>query len=142
MPLTTRITLLKVAAAGLLIIPGLIMILGPESPLIFLVNAFLDFAHQPMDGLQRVDSGAALLQNAILGGILVGFGMMIWLVTERVYRNDPQTGREVILIPLLCWFLTDSAGSIIAGGWFNAVINIAILTTFLVPLLWPQPTSS
>lgn len=137
MGLNARITALKVAAFALLIGPGLIMIAGPNSPSIVLVEAFLDLAYQPLDGSQKVVDGASFILNAILGGVLIGFGVMIWMTAERVYRQDPALGRSLILIPLLSWFVCDSAGSIIAGAWFNAVINIAILATFLVPLLLP-----
>ncbi len=135
MKLSTRIIWLKAAAAALLIGPGLIMVTGPISPLMSGVNVFLDFAYQPFDGMQQVTEGAAWLLNAILGGILVGFGVMIWMIAERVYRHDMPLGRSLILVPLVCWFICDSAGSILAGAWFNAVINVAIIVLFLVPLL-------
>ena len=135
MTIDTRILILKAAAALLLIGPGLIMITAPVSPLAGLVDAFLDLAHQPLDGGQDVTTEAARLLNAILGGVLIGFGVMIWLVAEKVYRQDTALGKSLILIPLLCWFFTDSAGSVLAGAWFNAVINTAIIVTFLIPLL-------
>ena len=47
MTLNMRILLIKAAAAGLLIIPGLIMVTGPVTPFMGLVNGFLDLAHQP-----------------------------------------------------------------------------------------------
>lgn len=141
MNLNTRIVMLKAAAAALLIGPGLIMVTAPISPLAGLVDAFLDLAHQPIDGGQQVVGDAARLLNAILGGVLVGFGVMIWLVSERVYRGDPSLGRLLILIPLLCWFTTDSLGSILAGAWFNAVINVAIIATFLVAVVGSPATS-
>lgn len=138
MGLNARITTLKVAAFALLIGPGLIMITGPISPLMSWVEAFLDLAYQPLNGLEKVNENAALLLNAILGGVLAGFGVMIWLVADRVYRQDQALGRSLILIPLCCWFLCDSLGSILAGAWFNAVINIAILAAFLLPLILPS----
>lgn len=141
MNLNTRIVILKAAAAALLIGPGLIMVTAPISPLAGMVDAFLDLAHQPVDGGQQVSDDAGRLLNAILGGVLVGFGAMIWLVSERVYRSDPSLGRSLIMIPLLCWFATDSLGSILAGAWFNAVINAAIILTFLAALIGSPATS-
>lgn len=111
------------------------MVTGPVTPFMGLLNGFLDLAHQPVDGGQVVADDAARLLTAILGGILVGFGVMIWLIAERVLRTDPALGRGLILVPLLCWFVTDSLGSILAGAWFNAIINVAILVSFLIPLL-------
>lgn len=142
MGLSTRIFILKAAAFGLLIGPGLLMMIGPVTPTMSLVDAFLDLAYQPFDGAQKVSGGAALLLNAILGGVLIGFGVMIWVVADRVYRHDQALGRSLILIPLVSWFVCDSIGSILAGAWFNAVLNGMILVTFVTPLIWPLKTAS
>lgn len=115
------------------------MVLAPVTPHLFLVEAFLDLAFQPLDGGQEITQTSGLLLNAILGGILVGFGAMIWVVAERVYRVDAGLGRALILTPLLAWFTTDTLGSVLAGAWFNGVLNAGIFGTFLVPLLWPSP---
>lgn len=141
MTLNTRITAIKIAAAALLIGPGIIMVTGPITPLSGLVDAFLDFAHQPIDGAQKVTNDGAHLLNAILGGVLAGFGVMVWVVAERVYRNDQPLGQSLILIPLFTWFVCDSTGSILAGAWFNAIINIAIIAAFVAPFYWPSKTT-
>ena len=138
MTLSARILFLKIAAGALLIGPGLLMILAPVTPTLGLVERFLDLAHQPLDGAQAIAGDAAFLLNAILGGVLVGFGLMIWLAAERVYRNDPALGRSLILIPLFGWFISDSLGSVIAGAWFNTVLNTAILAIFIAPLAAPS----
>ena len=135
MTISTRVLLLKVLAFALLIGPGLMMILGFKGPFMPAVNAFLDFAHQPYDGQTQVSGEAGFLLNAILGGILIGFGTMIWMVSEYVFRGNPGLGRKIILTALLAWFVTDSLGSVLAGAWFNAIINLVILVSFLVPLL-------
>ncbi len=138
MPIESRVRLIKISAFLLLIGPGLMMITGPDGPFLQSINAFLDFAHQPYDGGQQITGDAGFLLTAILGGVLVGFGVMIWQVTDVVYSADPAMGRRIILISLLCWFLCDSLGSLLAGAWFNAVINTVILALFLFPLLAGQ----
>lgn len=137
MTLTTRIAVLKFVAAALLLVPGAIMIIALVSPLMSWIDAFLDLAHQPLDGGQKITDDAARLLNAILGGVLAGFGVMTWLVADRVYRNDEDLGRSLIVIPLMSWFLVDGAGSVLAGAWFNAVLNTGFLMMFLAPLFWP-----
>lgn len=132
-----RIIWIKIATAALLIIPGLIMITAPVSPFSAAVDAFLDLAYQPFNGEEVVSTTAALLLNAILGGVLVGFGIMIWMVADRVYRQDMALGRTLMMIPILSWFVCDSAGSILAGAWFNAILNVGILLSLITPLLWP-----
>ena len=136
--MNTRIALIKVAAFAMLIGPGLIMIIGPITPFMSWVNAFLDLAYQPFDHAQKVTESTALLLNAILGGVLIGFGVMIWMVAEHVYRDNQALGRKIIIISILSWFITDCAGSIIAGAWFNAIINTVLLLTLIAPLFWPS----
>lgn len=136
MTLDKRILALKVLAVLLLIGPGLLMVTAPVTGLGSWVEAFLDLAHQPWDGGQSIAEGGAPLLNAILGGILVGFGVMIWQVAGKLLQVNEPLGRSIILTALLCWFVTDSLGSVLAGAWFNAVINLAILISLLIPLLW------
>lgn len=134
MSISARITLLKGLAFLLLIGPGLMMISAPITGLGFLTEMFLDLAHQPYEGAQPITGKSAHLMNAILGGILVGFGVMIWVVAENVLRKDFTLGRKLIFIPLICWFITDSLGSVLAGAWFNAVLNTGIFVSFILAL--------
>ncbi len=136
MTIETRVQALKILAFALLIGPGLIMVAGLGFPVLFLVEAFLDLAHLPIDGGQPIDSDAARLLNAILGGILVGFGTIIWRVAGKVFLTDPSLGASILVPAMLAWFVTDSAGSILAGAWFNAVLNALILVALLFPILW------
>ena len=136
MSLPARIAMLKVLAALLLIGPGLLMVTAPATGLGFLTERFLDAAFQPYTGSQPITGRSAALLNAILGGILVGFGAMIWVVAGAVMAADEALGRRLIAVPLACWFVTDSLGSILAGAWMNAVFNAAILSSFAAALFW------
>ncbi len=138
MSIDARVTWLTVSAFLLLIGPGLIMVAGLAFPVLFLVESFLDLAHQPIDSGQPIDTDAARLLNAILGGILVGFGTLIWRVADKVLRNDFVLGQSILLPALIGWFICDSLGSILAGAWFNAVLNAVIVAVLLVPLLWKR----
>jgi len=134
----TRILWLKILAVVLLIGPGVLMVTAPVTGLRFLTERFLDLAHQPYEGAQPITGKSAHLLNAILGGILVGFGTMIWVVSDKVLRQDYSTGRRLIMVPLMCWYIADSLGSILAGAWFNAVINAGIFASFALILFWRQ----
>ena len=138
MTISARIIFLKILAVLLLIGPGLIMVTAPVTALGGFTEMFLDLAHQPYEGEQPITGKSAHLLNAILGGILVGFGVMIWVVAEHVLRKDFVIGRRLIFTPLICWFITDSLGSVFAGAWFNAVLNAGILGSFLAALFWRQ----
>jgi len=136
MTISTRIICLKLLVVLLLIAPGLVMISAPVTGLEGVVEIFLDFAYQPYDSGQPITGKSAHLLNAILGGVLTGFGVMIWQVAEHVMRKDFALARRLIFIPLLCWFAADSLGSFLAGAWFNAVINSMILALFVIALFW------
>lgn len=135
----TRIIALKTAVAALMIGPGLIMVAGLGTPLLWVTELFLDLAILPLDGANRIDTTTARLLDAILGGVLVGFGLLIWQVAGRVYATDPALGRSLIVPAIAAWFVVDSTGSVLAGAPFNAVLNLGILALLLGPLLWPAP---
>ena len=138
MSISARIIFLKILGVLLLIGPGLLMVSAPVTRLGGLTEMFLDLAHQPYEGAQPITGKSAHLLNAILGGILVGFGTMIWVVAEHVLREDFALGRRLIFIPLICWFITDSLGSVWGGAWFNAVLNAGIFGLFAVALFWRE----
>jgi len=142
MSISARITFLKILAFLLLIGPGLLMVTAPVTGLGSLTEMFLDLAHQPYEGAQPITGKSAHLMNAILGGILVGFGTMIWVVSEHVLRKDFALGRKLILMPLICWFVTDSLGSVLTGAWFNAVLNTGIFGAFLIALFLGRAASA
>ena len=141
MSISKRIICLKILVFALLIGPGLLMITAPATGLGSLTEMFLDLAHQPYEGSQPITGKSAHLLNAILGGILVGFGVMIWVVAEHVLRKDFALGQRLIFIPLMCWFITDSLGSILSGAWFNGVLNAGIFGAFVTALCLGKPSA-
>ncbi len=74
------------------------------------------------------------LANAILGGVMVGWGVTAWLLVDRFLGLAPRDVKRVLLTGLGAWFIVDSSGSIASGGWLNAVLNIGFLAMFLLPL--------
>jgi len=88
----------------------------------------------------RVGDGVAELTNtnhladAILGGVMAGWAVMIWLLADRFLARAPTETKSIITISMLVWFPIDSIGSIASGAWLNAISNVAFLLMFLVPL--------
>ena len=113
---------------------GLIMFLSLLPGLQQFFGHFLDFLHLPVDGTQGFSSDSELLLGAIGGGVITGLGVICWQVTTHVFTKDPQTGSRILKHGILSWFIIDSAGSILAGAWFNAVLNIGFLILFMAPL--------
>ncbi len=123
---------ISVVAFGLLAL--LATIAATAGPMLFLV----DLIFWPIDGTQSMASAETRLITGIAGGLMVGFGELLWLISTRVYAKDAGLGRRLILPGILGWFLVDSLGSILAGATLNAVFNTGFLAVFLIPLLWPK----
>ena len=143
MTLTTRITVLKYASIGLIGF-GLLNFLSLFAFLQPVMGFFLDLAFwSPIGTDHQLGSEAGKLWIAISGGLLAGWGATLYLLTTQVYARDPSLGSRIILTGVAFWFVIDSAGSIVAGAPFNAVLNFAFLLMFEIPLLWPKgkPTS-
>lgn len=135
---TTATSVLKFASLfsafiGLLMVASL---LGGQPAMAL----FLDLVHLPLDGSQTFASGSELVLGAISGGLLFGFGVMAHQVTTHVYAPNPALGGRIILRAILAWFIVDSTGSVLAGAWFNVVLNSGFLALFIVPILAAQRT--
>lgn len=130
---------------------------GVSSPLVQLKIAsiltaglglfFVSGAHDTTDGLLRwiadlifwpvgdpaAFSNEAQLLAAILGGVMVSWAVLIWMLTNALGHDKPQVLRQNIFLVMAIWFIIDSAGSVASGGWLNAVGNVGFLAMFIVP---------
>lgn len=94
----------------------------------------VDLMFWPFDGLQSLKAAEARVLCGILGGVLVGFGMLQWLVVTKLFDRDAALARSMLLTSIWSWFTIDCAASVIAGAGFNAVMNLGFLLLFVVPL--------
>lgn len=79
-------------------------------------------------------SSEARVLNAVCGGMLAGWGsLMYWLADGPISRGD-QTARRAFATSVLIWFTKDSAGSFAAGWPGNVELNIVFLVALLAPL--------
>ncbi len=127
------ITFLKFAC-GFSIFMGVSVLLALATQSYGLFGWFMDLLHLPLDGAQSFGADSERVLGAISGGLLIGMGLMVWQITTRIYAHDPATGSAIILWGIWGWYLTDSAGSILAGAWFNAVLNTGFLLMFVLPI--------
>jgi hypothetical protein len=97
----------------------------------------LDLLAWPIDGAQTYEHPDTRFLSALLGGFLLGWGTMIWLVSGAVYDGAPEGVRRSVLSGLIAWFLLDSAGSIASGNLSNAFFNIPILLVAVGPMWVP-----
>ncbi|MDD9909588.1 MAG: hypothetical protein OXR62_07840 [Ahrensia sp.] len=136
---TSRITALKFGS-GAIIAFGIITLLSLVSPLSAVMGLFLDLAiWPPADGAYDLISPSARLLTAIVAGLTVGLGIMLYLLATTVYPSDAKLGGRIMLAGIASWFVVDSLGSILSssGGWFNVILNLTFLLLIALPILWP-----
>ena len=97
----------------------------------------LDLIFWPIDGGQTAEASEVHLLSAICGGILTGWGLLLWQLATRLYPRDPELARSLILSSIVTWFMVDGIASAMAGAPLNAALNIGFLLLFIVPLWRP-----
>ncbi len=136
----SRIRTLKLGSSAIIGF-GLIPLLALVTPLSALMELFLDIAiWPPTDGSYNLQSVSERLLIAIVGGLTLGLGLMLYMIADTVYRDDPALGGKIILTGISGWFIIDSTGSILSssGGWFNIILNLTFLLPIAIPVLWPN----
>lgn len=125
---------LKVAS-GILIGFGLLFFISLFTSADIIARFLIDLVFLPVDNAQTLATKESRLLMAISGGISVGWGITLWMITTNVYSDNPMIGKKIILTSIIAWFIVDSLGSIISGAWFNVVLNTFFLFAFTVPIL-------
>ncbi|MEM6343929.1 MAG: hypothetical protein AAF927_08615 [Bacteroidota bacterium] len=97
----------------------------------------LDLLSWPVDGMTTYESPDTRFLSALTGGFLLGWGVMIWLLSVWVYDKAPEGVRRAVLFGVLSWFFLDSAGSIASGNASNVIFNTIILLIGVGPLWRP-----
>lgn len=93
---------------------------------------FADLLFWPLGDPALLTDEAQLLA-AILGGVMVGWATLYWLLTNELATSHPALLKRLITTTMAIWFIIDSAGSIASGGWLNVIGNLAFLAMFTVP---------
>jgi hypothetical protein len=134
---------LRFAAATTLILPGLFGVVSAHAPLSGAMGTVLDAVYWPLDQAQGLMAEETRLLTAILGGIITGWGVMIWQLAGAPLARDGALVRPIIRNAIVTWFVLDSTGSLLAGAPLNVAANLVFLAMFLVPLARvAQPVSA
>lgn len=120
--------------AALVVVFGVIIALAAHPVTAEIAAFFCDLLFWPLDGTPRVDDPAARLLAAIGGGVMVGWGVTLWLVADRLLQANPALASSIIKSSIIAWCAVDSAGSIAAGAPLNALLNLGFVAAFLWPL--------
>jgi hypothetical protein len=123
---------LSAAAVGVMLF-GLALVLAPDlarqgfSLLVYASPAELDtFGAEPVRYIG--------LAHAVIGGVMVGWGAALLLVTRQLLAQGQRIGWTVIAVSIVAWYAPDTAYSLLSGYWQNAVLNTVFLALFAVPL--------
>ena len=122
------------SASAVVIAFGAIIALAAWPPAAGIATFFADLLFWPYDGAQNVDPQSARLLAAISGGVMVGWGLLLWQIVAKVWPIDPLLAGGLIRSSLWAWFVVDSAASAIAGAPLNVLLNALFLAAFLLPL--------
>lgn len=107
---------------------------GTAGPARFL----LDLIIWPIDGVGNTSAPEMRLLSAVSGGVMVGWGILLWQISTRLYAKDPELAKSLILTSIAAWFIVDSSASLLAGVPLNALLNTSFLVVFGWPLLRAQ----
>ncbi|WP_299691864.1 hypothetical protein [uncultured Tateyamaria sp.] len=101
----------------------------------------LDLLGLPLDGLPVHGDPASRFLAAIMGGLLLGWGALIWCLRAWVFDAAPEGVRRSVVMSVVLWFVLDGAGSVASGHASNVLFNIAILVAAVGPLWRPAPAA-
>ena len=75
------------------------------------------------------------LAHAVIGSTMVGWGVALFLVNERLVWRGAKVSSVIMACSLLSWFVPNTIFSILTGFWQNAILNLSFAMIFAVPLM-------
>jgi len=94
-----------------------------------------DLLSWPVDGDPGALNPAAHFMSAIGGGVLVGLGVLNWLLVAPAIETGERRILNAALVSVFSWFVIDSTGSTLSGNAPNVVFNAVILALYALPVL-------
>lgn len=74
------------------------------------------------------------LLHAVLGAVMLGWAVALWLVVRGPFARGERAGWWLLAVSVAAWFVPDTAYSLGAGVWPNALLNLVFLALFAAPL--------
>lgn len=134
MPIENTIRWLKTASVIVMFF-ALIVALGAHPATSWPLNFSADLIFWPVDGTQVTTAAETRLISGISGGVMFGWGILMWLIADKLFKREPEISRSIILTSIGTWFVIDSTASVIAGAPLNALLNCSFLFLYFVPLM-------
>lgn len=133
MPLHSVQRLLQ-AAAAVVIAFGALVALAAHPTSAAPAALLADVIFWPFDGRPHLDQAGARLLAAISGGVMVGWGVLLWQIATHLLPANPALAAKLIRGSIVTWFAVDSTFSVVAGAPLNVAANAGFLAAFLWPL--------
>lgn len=134
--MTTRVSEMWLKTASVFtILTGVICALASHVSTQGVWLSLFDVLKWPPDGDPASFNADTRAVNAVLGGVMVGWGLLMFLLSSRRVMTAAPAVPRLMTISLLAWFAVDSLGSWAAGLPGNIVLNLAFLAMFLPPLV-------
>lgn len=127
------------AGSAVAIAAGLLMATGASGALNGPLMVVTDLFIWPLDQAQTGEAAEFRLMSAIAGGVMVGWGALLWLLAGRGLAEAPALTRDVIMWSTPCWFVVDTTGSLVANAPVNAGVNVVFLLMIVVPVWAYRP---
>ena len=122
-------------AAAMTIATGFLLAIAALPALNLPVRLLANLLIWPFDGGESLVAAETRLPLAIGGGVMLGWGVMIWHLAGEPMQRSPDAIRAIIRTSVLAWFVADSLASVAAGAGLNVVANGAFLALFLIPMV-------
>ncbi len=134
MSMHTSITWLRIACV-VTIVTGMLCALASHPATAGTWLFLFDLLSWPLNGDPAFFADDTRAVNAVLGGTMVGWGaLMFLLVTPDHMKHNPALPR-MLLVALGAWFGVDSVGSLLAELPGNIVLNVGFMVLFIPPLV-------
>lgn len=125
---------LKVASITVIAL-GFIFALAAHPASQLPVGILTDIVFYHLSGPVPIDAAPTRLFLAIGGGVMVGWGVMMWILVTRLMPREPALARLMLIEGTLAWFVVDCLGSFASGGYFNIPLNAVLMLMIVGPAL-------
>jgi hypothetical protein len=88
-----------------------------------------------INNLSDIPKNYISLSHAVFGSVMFGWSISMIFNLMTTFRDYTKQSFFAFLIPVLCWFMPDTAYSLASGFWQNAVFNLVFLLMLGIPLL-------
>jgi hypothetical protein len=119
---------------GVFVALGLYMAIGGGTAAFGPFKALIDPTFWGDEGPSAITHDFQTWSYAVLGAVMVALGVMIFSLSRFGLGNNLRWAWWTLVVGVIAWYIPDTAASIIANVWFNAIGNTAILVAIAIPL--------